>query len=376
MSGPSANRTFPLLHVPSRHQSRFGSAHLFVTDTWLRARHSETDPSGCLKKHSFISFLVVCPGRPVTSGLLRWTRTGPAILVLSTRPSMSSCHVMLWGTPLLCLMFALAPPVFRTRPVGFSSGPSGSVSAFRCCASAVRFDSVVVLDIFLDVVYVRRLECLERFPEMDMSIRNWYESSSSWHHCDTVVISETSCFVVLTSSTRRWIAELRDTSSRSPSSDLLWRSRSLGPLHRHRPLSKIFLSVSAGRLWWGQNRDDNIWISWEEAWCGQDQNCRRWVIGSPLVWPLWICPCRVLQCGLIVPWHCFTVCSTKWTVLGELHRNGSWSCPQIQSKHLARRSRLLVIVILLIPVERCRINFSVAVAEDAVMGTVPNMLVF
>ena len=56
-------------------------------------------------------------------------------------------------------------------------------------------------------------------------------------------------FVVLTSSTRRWIAEL--TSTRSSSADLLCDalsilSRSPGPLHRHRPLSKVFFSVSVG----------------------------------------------------------------------------------------------------------------------------------
>ena len=40
-----------------------------------------------------------------------------------------------------------------------------------------------------------------------------------------------------------------------------------------------------------------------------------------------------------------------------------------------RRRRLLTLVMLLLPLERHRIIFSVAPAEDAVMGTVPNMLV-
>ena len=62
-----------------------------------------------------------------------------------------------------------------------------------------------------------------------------------------------------------------------------------------------------------------------------------------------------------------------WTASREVYRSGSWSWPQLQSRHLVRRRRLLELVILLLPVERCRINFSVAVAEDAVMVTVPNM---
>ena len=81
-------------------------------------------------------------GRPVSPGLLRLNRSGPAIVVPSTRPSMSSFHSMLCSTPLLCLMFTLAPLVFRTRPVGFSSGPQwlGVCFSLLCVRCPLRLD--------------------------------------------------------------------------------------------------------------------------------------------------------------------------------------------------------------------------------------------
>ena len=86
----------------------------------------------------------------MSSGLLWLARVGPAIAVLSTRrcvPVTECCEVpssfilSVYPFPLLCFSVLLAPLVFRTRPVGFfPQVPVGWVSAFRCCASAVRFD--------------------------------------------------------------------------------------------------------------------------------------------------------------------------------------------------------------------------------------------
>ena len=240
----------------SGHQSRFGSAHLCVTPTWLRARHSDTDPPDCLKGHSFSSSLgrlVFCLGRSVSSGLLRLTQVRSSDYE-SVNTSMSSCHSILWdfqllylicfSFPVLCLSILLAPLVFRTRSVGFSTEPNGLLSTFRCYGHIVRFGSSIFPDIFFDVVYAWRLEYVERFPDLDLSIiTKWAPRFVVFGIFGVVALSETDGFVMSTLVMCVGTGQM-ETSTRRISADLLCDdlsilSRSPGRLHRHRPLSRV-----------------------------------------------------------------------------------------------------------------------------------------
>ena len=108
----------------------------------------------------------------------------------SVNMSMSSCHVVLWDFlllyliwlpfPDLCLSILLVSLIVRTRSVGFFKEPNGLLSTFRCYGNIVRFDSFIFPDIFFDVVYAWRLEYVERFPNLGLSIsRNGPHASSS-----------------------------------------------------------------------------------------------------------------------------------------------------------------------------------------------------
>ena len=536
------------LHLPTLntgHQSRFRSAHLCVTPTWLRARHSETGPPDCLKGHSFRSCLgrlmacLICAIWSTSVGSSGSSDCG------SVNTSMCSCHRMLWipqllyliclSFPVLCFSVLLAPLVFRTRrvvffhmtqwvgcllfvavrPLSASTRPGhlprrrirsttrmcGSFSwvgpiitqwvrvfvvltlLWRCrnlwdkslccvdvadstldsrteastrspsadrfyrgvrvhilsqttgdlswtisviwstsidssrssdCVSvntmspvtqcsetssffissvylfltfACRFFShllcsghdmwvsqqnrqnccrlcvalvissasisFIFLHIFCDVVHAWRLEYVERFPDLGLSIiMNRARRFAVFGFFSVVALSGTGGFV---KSTLDCLLE-----------QVRWRLRRGGPawissvticrFYRGVRVRSIvivhcwgfILRVDGQRLWWGHNRDDYIWSSWEGAWCGQDQDCRRWVseTESAHVW-----------CRRVCLWDIASMAFRRaagWTASLAVYKSDLWSLPQIHSRHLVRRRKLLVLVMLVLPVERCR----------------------
>ena len=146
---------------------------------------------------------MVCPGRPVSPGLLRLTRSGPAIVVPSINRCLPVTPCCEASSSFISLVYAFLP--FACRFFGTSS-VQGSVCRFLhrtpldCCLLFVAMDTPCASIRSSDILFVEnagRFQCMERFPIPDLSL------------------------VVLTSSTRRWIAEQREASTRSPGADLL-----------------------------------------------------------------------------------------------------------------------------------------------------------
>ena len=136
---------------------------------------------------------LVCFGWPERNQRLRFCQHVDVFLSRNVvRHPAPLSHLFTRSCPLL-VAFA-APLLFRAGSVGFSQQDS-----LGCCRLFVAMDvssaSTDSSDIFL-IENARRLKCMERLLIPDLSL------------------------VKLTSSTRRWIAEERETSTRSPSADL------------------------------------------------------------------------------------------------------------------------------------------------------------
>ena len=88
-------------------------------------------PPGCLKRHSFTSFPVrpvVCPGRPVSPGLLRLTRAGPAVAILSTRRCLPATQCREAPSSFISSVYPFLPFACRFFSHLFCSGLGLSVS--------------------------------------------------------------------------------------------------------------------------------------------------------------------------------------------------------------------------------------------------------
>ena len=214
--------------------------------------------------------------------------------------------------PVLCLSDLLVTLVWH----GLSVSPQNSMD---CCLLFVSMDlssdstRSFVRDIFF-VVYAWRLEYVERFPDLGLSIiTKWVPRFVVFCFFSVVALSETDGFVM---STLDWLLDKdrwrlrRGFAARisSVTSFRFYRGdrvRSIVSVH----CRGFFLSVDGQRLWRGQNRRDYIRVLWEEAWCGQDQDCRRWVsgTGSPHVRSRRVCPGRVFQWELIVFSHFYSL---------------------------------------------------------------------
>ena len=221
----------------------------------------------------------------------------------SVNMSMSSCHVVLWDFQLLyliwlpfpdlCLSILLVSLIVRTRSVGFFKEPNGLLSTFRCYGNIVRFDSFIFPDIFFDVVYAWRLEYVERFPNLGLSIiTKWTPRFVVFGFFDVGALSETDGFVM---STGLFVGTCQmETSTRRISADLLCDdlsilSRSVDPLHRHRPLSWIYspcrwvttlMRTESGRLYL-------IFMRGSLMWTGSEMSQMSF---SPHVWSRRLCP--------------------------------------------------------------------------------------
>ena len=127
---------------------------------------------------------------------LRFCQLVDVILSRSTvRLPASLSHLFTFSWPLL----VLASLVFRTRSVGFWTGPNGLLSTFRCYGHIVRFDSFIFPDIFFDVVYAWRLEYVERFPDLGLSIiTKWVPRFVVFGIFGVAALSQTDGFVMST----------------------------------------------------------------------------------------------------------------------------------------------------------------------------------
>ena len=80
-------------------------------------------------------------------------------------------------------------------------------------------------------------------------------------------------------------------------------------------------------------------------------------------------------------WH-FDITSSpfrrvpEWTASCAVYKSDWWSLPQIWSRHIVRRCRLLVLVMLVLPWNDVGQNFRVAPVEDAVYGHSTIVLVY
>ena len=222
------------LHLPtpnSGHQSRFGSAHLCVTPTSPRASFS--NGTIWLPQDTLLHIL------SLTTGDLSWTTCVTWFTSIdssrssdcdSVNMSMSSCHAMQWDFQLLyliclpfpdlCLSILLAPLVFRTRSVCFTTETNRLLSTFRCYGHIVRFGSSIFPDIFFDVVYTGKSRICGTFPwswsvyhnEMGTTLRrlwNFWRCRTFWDgrfcHVDAGLLAGTG---QMETSTRRTSVEL------------------------------------------------------------------------------------------------------------------------------------------------------------------------
>ena len=141
----------------------------------------------------------------MSAGLLRLTRSGPAIVVLSINRCHSVTQCCEAPSSFISFVYPFLSFACRFFPHLFCSGLGQSVFFFPqdplgFCRLFVAMDTPSASSRSSDLFIVEnagRLQCMERFPDPDLSL------------------------VELTSSTRRWIAEQRETSTRSPSADLL-----------------------------------------------------------------------------------------------------------------------------------------------------------
>ena len=217
---------------------------------------------------------------------------------------------------LSCPLLVLAPLVFRTRSVGFLNRTEWVYGrlfvAMGISSASTRLSSRTssLTSYTLDDSNMWNVSPILACP----SSQNGYHASPSLgflalpHFLRQAVLS---C--------RRWIVCWNrsdgDFDEEDQRGSPLWRSVDFIEESGSAPSSwstveGSFLRVDGQRLWWGQNRDDYIWVSWEGAWCGQDQD--RWVsvlkcdLGEFVL--LIFARCRGRMMAL---WHCFNAVSAR-----------------------------------------------------------------
>ena len=280
----------------------------------------------------------------------------------SFNKSMSFCHVMLWDLQLLYLI-CLSFPVLYLFSHLLCSGHDLSVSqqdrmdlrsTFRCYGHIVRFDSFICSrHLFRRIRWTTRT--CGTFPwswpvylhEMGITLshlwvfgrfRTFWDGRSC--HVDAGLFVGTG---QMETSTRRTSADLL-------CDDLSILSRSPGPLHRHD------VSMDNG---FDEYRIGTITSEFHERELDVDRirNVADKFQSSSVIsesLSFWFLP------DVAIGWWHFDFASmpfrrvTEWTSSRAAHKSDLWSLPQIQSSHLVRRRRLLVLVMLVLPVERRR----------------------